>query len=341
MNEVVIQGDAPECELDGADQTVLVLRCSGPGGQSYGGFRWPTSGPVEAPDWGPTPTCGHGLHGWLWGEGDAEASPWHDAIGAVWQVVEVDASDIVPLNGKVKFPRGVVVRSGPRADVVAWMVDRCPGRAVVYGVVTAGDHGPATVGAYGTATAGYYGTATAGYYGTATAGVNGTATAGDYGTARAGDGGTATAGEHGTAVAGYHGTARAGARGTATAGANGTATAGHYGTAAVGIGGIASVGDGGTATAGIGGTARAGENGTATAGEHGTAVAGYHGTAIAGIGGTAIAGHGGRAQAGLYGAIRIVVGGGRVITASVDGVDVLADVMYRVSEGGALEGDTP
>lgn len=49
---------------------VLVLRVCDVDGKSHGGFQWPESGPVAAPDWNPEPRCGGGLHGWLWGEGD-------------------------------------------------------------------------------------------------------------------------------------------------------------------------------------------------------------------------------------------------------------------------------
>jgi len=52
-----------------------------------GGFVWPRSGPVECPDWDPTPKCGHGLHGVLWGEGAGNLLSW--AEDAQWIVVDV------------------------------------------------------------------------------------------------------------------------------------------------------------------------------------------------------------------------------------------------------------
>ena len=135
---------------------VLVLRTClanmrSPSGDA-GGFRWPASGPVEAPDWRPTKACGNGLHGWLWGEGDGSLATW-DA-DAKWLVVEVDADAIVELNGKVKFPRGVVVFSGERLEACAFLAKRAAGRAIVGGTATAGDGGTATAGYRGTATAG-------------------------------------------------------------------------------------------------------------------------------------------------------------------------------------------
>jgi hypothetical protein len=175
-------------------KTALVLRTCGADMTSYGGFLWPESGPVECPDWKPTKQCGNGLHGFLWGEGKGGLASWGE--GARWLVVEVIESDVIDLDGKVKFPRGVVVHCGDRFSAG--------------GTATAGDRGTATAGYRGTATAGYGGTATAGDGGTATAGYGGTATAGYRGTATAGDGGTATAGDGGTATAGYGGTATAG-----------------------------------------------------------------------------------------------------------------------------------
>jgi len=90
-----------------APAKVLVLRACRADGTSYNGFVWPTSGPVEAPDWQPTKECGNGLHGLLWGVGDYSLVPRE--IGSRYLVVEVEAADLIDLGGKVKFPRGVVV----------------------------------------------------------------------------------------------------------------------------------------------------------------------------------------------------------------------------------------
>ena len=211
-----------------SEAKVLVLRTCHGDMTSYNDFVWPKHGYVEAPDWKPTNECGHGLHGWLWGEGDGVLGNLeHDAK---WLVVEVDADKVVDLGGKVKFPSGEVVFCGSRLDATNYLVKKAPGKAVIGAAVVAGD--------YGTATAGDYGTATAGDYGTATAGHQGTATAGDGGKAIAGHRGMVTAGDYGTATAGYRGTATAGERGTATAGERGTAIAGHLGMVTAGYGGI-------------------------------------------------------------------------------------------------------
>ena len=178
------------------DGKCLVLRTCDSSLKSHGGFRWPESGPVSAPDFLNNDRCGNGLHGFLWGEGDGSLANWSD--GAKWLAVEVDSALIVNLSGKVKFPSGVVVFCGDRLGATEFVREFSPGvRSIVGGTATAGDRG--------TATAGDRGTATAGDGGTATAGVGGTATAGDGGTATAGYGGTATAGVGGTATAGVGG----------------------------------------------------------------------------------------------------------------------------------------
>ena len=147
------------------------------------GFRWPKSGLVKCDDWQPTKECGHGLHGLLWGEGAGNLLNWD--VDAVWLIVEIDPTTAIDLDGKIKFPSGVVVYCGTRETAPKWLSEHGgAGRAI----------------ASGTATAGYSGTATAGYGGTATAGDSGTATAGDSGTATAGYGGTAKTGEIGIIV---------------------------------------------------------------------------------------------------------------------------------------------
>ncbi|HDP4078772.1 TPA: hypothetical protein P6M17_006291 [Pseudomonas aeruginosa] len=230
-----------------SQETALVLRTCSADLTSHGGFRWPDKigAVVEAPDWKKDNKCGHGLHGWLFGQGDHDCSSTVGDTDAKWLVVEVGLSDLIALGGKVKFPRCTVRHIGDKASATQFLIanePRAAGVAVIGATLQAGDKELCQVGAYGTATAGYKGTATAGnegtatagYEGTATAGYKGTATAGYKGTATAGDWGTATAGDWGTATAGYKGTATAGDWGTATAGNEGTATAGYKGTATAG-----------------------------------------------------------------------------------------------------------
>ena len=44
----------------------------------YGGFVWPSTGHVEAPDWKPTKDYNNGLHGFLWGEGNGNLVNWKE-----------------------------------------------------------------------------------------------------------------------------------------------------------------------------------------------------------------------------------------------------------------------
>jgi len=81
-------------------------------------FKWPTRGFVECPDWDPTPTCGHGLHGLLWGDGDW--SLLKDEPDSVWMVVEVCVANLVKIDeSKVKFRCGNVIFTGVKADAIA------------------------------------------------------------------------------------------------------------------------------------------------------------------------------------------------------------------------------
>ena len=164
---------------------MLVLKSLPASMKAYGGFQWPESGAVFAPDWKPTEECGNGLHGWLWGAGDAGLRCMDD--DAKWLVLSVP-SDFVDLGQKVKFPSCEIKYLGDRETAVAIIQHYAPGGTpAMFGTATAGDEGTATAGDEGTATAGYRGTATAGDEGTATAGNRGTATAGYRGTATAGD----------------------------------------------------------------------------------------------------------------------------------------------------------
>jgi hypothetical protein len=196
MNMIVdAPGTRPNTVHNSTDYTVpsgkaLVLRVCQQGRWSDGQegrpkFTWPGVGElVEAPDWQPTSKCGYGLHGWLWGVGDVDASgaAWgFTEEGVTWLVVEVELADVIAVDGridsKVKFPRGRVVFEGPGKDAALFIQTRAPAGSKII-----------------------LGTATAGYAGTATAGTRGTATAGDAGTATAGTRGTATAGEDGVLI---------------------------------------------------------------------------------------------------------------------------------------------
>jgi hypothetical protein len=171
------------------EKTALVLRCCASDMSSANGFVWPGVGEIAiAPDWREDGACGHGLHGWLYGQGDHSCSDYWTREGAKWLVVEVEESVIQMLGGKCKFPRGLVRFVGEKHEAAAYLIahePRAAGVAVIGAHLVRGDAQAVTVGALGTATAGYRGTATAGALGTATAGYRGTATAGYRGEIRA------------------------------------------------------------------------------------------------------------------------------------------------------------
>ena len=130
------------------EETVLVLRTCKADMTSTNNFRWPDSGPVECPDWKPTAECGHGLHGWLWGEGDGPLGNW--SSNAKWLVVRVAKADMIDLKGKVKFPRGVVEFCGERLAATQYLAAHgAAGRAIVGHTATAGNSGTATAGRNG------------------------------------------------------------------------------------------------------------------------------------------------------------------------------------------------
>lgn len=73
-------------------------------------FKYPMKGMVSDPYWKPTQVCGHGLHGFLWGEGDYSLAQWERSI---WLVLKVLKKDIINIyNEKVKFPKGEVIYAG-------------------------------------------------------------------------------------------------------------------------------------------------------------------------------------------------------------------------------------
>ena len=131
---------------------------------AHGGFLWPKSGEVSAPDWSPRKECGFGLHGLLWGRGDWSLLN-HNA-SAVWLAVEIVESEIVDLDGKIKVPRGWVVACGKREDVEEYIATRLPAKLRPKQVKASGDYGQASA-------SGDKGEALAGQDGEAVAGTNG------------------------------------------------------------------------------------------------------------------------------------------------------------------------
>lgn len=131
---------------------VLVLRTCAADLTSKNGFVWPSSGHVLCPDWAPTAECGHGLHGLLWGAGDGSLLDW--SLDAKWLVVAVEPSQLVALDGKVKFAAGEVVHCGDQASATAFLSRDPRAICVVGGTSTSGARGTSTSGDGGTSTSG-------------------------------------------------------------------------------------------------------------------------------------------------------------------------------------------
>ena len=137
---------------------VLVMKTVDADMKAYGGFQWPGVGGVVEPEvWDPSPKCGGGLHGYLWGAGDTGLYSFED--DANWIVFEAAEADVVDLGDKVKVRQAKVVFVGSRLDAANFMLRFAPKDVVV-------NFCHATAGYEGTATAGYAGTATVGNWGT-------------------------------------------------------------------------------------------------------------------------------------------------------------------------------
>ena len=115
---------------------ILVLKTTKAGGEPHcngcGGiktdFRWPRSGHVMCPDWGPTPKCGGGFHGLEFGEGSWDLLKTGETPADEWRVVLVRPADVVRLtdNGqtKIKFSSGEIVYCGDMASAITYVMCR-------------------------------------------------------------------------------------------------------------------------------------------------------------------------------------------------------------------------
>lgn len=234
----------------------LVLRTCNSDMTSYGGFKWPTSGYVEAPDWMPTRDCGNGLHGWLHGHGDGEASSYWDS-DCNWLVVSIPSGELIDLNGKVKFKCGEVVFCGDRIGAIDYLLanDQIASTAPIVGaMITVGSYKVGYGGHRSVVHSGNYGvsrgeelsTVKSGVGGVSISSASGVSDSGINGYAISGNRGTSTCGDYGTAISGYLGTSTSGFQGTSTSGSRGTAISGNYGTSFVGEDGHAASGEQGT-----------------------------------------------------------------------------------------------
>src|ERR1035437_9786081 len=199
----------------------LVLRTCKADMKSYSDFVWPKKGTVKAPDWKPEASCGNGLHGLLWGEGDGQLLNW--AADAVWMVCKVVETDCVNLSGKVKFPTCTVVYAGKQKDATDLIALVRPGAAVCgltiadasdYAKMTGSDYAPMTGGDYAKMTGGdsakmtggNSAKMTGGYSAKMTGGDSATMTGGYYAKMTGGNYATMTGGDSATMTGGYSAT---------------------------------------------------------------------------------------------------------------------------------------
>ena len=104
-----------------SDPTYMLRTC-GADMRSHGGFLWPTSGLVTAPDWKAKAQCGNGLHGLLHGQGNQGLLSFEK--DAKWLVVQVERSEVVAIDAlKEKVPRAIVVFVGAMDEAVAKLVE--------------------------------------------------------------------------------------------------------------------------------------------------------------------------------------------------------------------------
>jgi hypothetical protein len=222
-------------------ETALILRTCNADLTSHGGFQWPREigAVVTAPDWRDDDECGHGLHGWLFGQGDSSASNSIGSPDAKWLVVEAPISSLKSLGGKVKFPSCTVRHIGDKHSATAYLLENEPRAAsvAVIGVtLTGGNRSTLTGGDDSTLTGGYGSTLTGGYGSTLTGGYGSTLTGGDDSTLTGGYGSTLTGGYGSTLTGGYGSTLTGGNRSTLTGGYGSTLTGGDDSTLTGGYG---------------------------------------------------------------------------------------------------------
>ena len=155
-------------------QTALVLRCCAADMSSKNGFIWPGVGETAtAPDWKDDGECGHGLHGWLYGQGDHGTSDYATLSDAKWLVVEVVLSEVRMLGGKCKFPSGIVRFVGAMSESAKYIIEHEPQSkrvAVIGAVLECGEGGVLQGGALSVLTGGDSATMTGGNYAKMTGG---------------------------------------------------------------------------------------------------------------------------------------------------------------------------
>lgn len=148
---------------------ILILRTCQPDGTSHGGFKWPMSGQVEAPDWQDTIVCGHGLHGLPWGVGGSGYLSWNDKANNGWvAIVDTRAGGYRhgsgELQNKCKFQRAeVILTNADREKCCALLMKHAPQLlAINWSTQTAGNASTQKAGNESTQTAGAASTQKAG-----------------------------------------------------------------------------------------------------------------------------------------------------------------------------------
>jgi hypothetical protein len=269
--------------------TVLAIRTCKADMTSKDGFRWPESGPVEAPDWRDDFKCGGGLHILLPGHNDPGV--WYgNEPDAKWLAVEIDPADLRTGEGeltqKAKCRRCVVVHCGTRESLSSFLVGRGAagpwyGSTLTGGggsTLTGGDYSTLTGGDDSTLAGGYGSTLTGGDGSTLTGGDRSTLTGGGGSTLTGGDGSTLTGGDDSTLAGGYGSTLTGGDRSTLTGGYDSTLTGGDRSTLTGGGGSTLTGGDYSTLAGGYGSTLTGGDYSTLTGGDRSTLTGGDYST---------------------------------------------------------------
>ena len=179
----------------------LILRNCNPDGTSANGFKWNTAiGAVNTcSDWVDNNECGNGLHGWLDGIGDSDASSYNDS--PLWIVAEVEKFN--DCGGKVKFESCTVVFTGTMSECSKYLYDqgiRGPIIGLTGDYFEGGDLSALTAVGQRMQSSGHYSTQTAGDKSTQTAGYYSTQTAGKYSNITCGNDCKVTAGLHSVVI---------------------------------------------------------------------------------------------------------------------------------------------
>jgi len=286
-----------------ASEIVYLLRTCDKDLKSHGGFQWPSSGLVSAPDWDPTPECGKGLHGLLSGEGNGSLLNTQDA-DAKWMVIAAVKSEVVEIDRKVKVPRAYVVFVGSKKDATDMIVKLCPGSACVFATVTSGESGHSisghsghsTSGESGHSISGESGHSTSGESGHSTSGESGHSISGDYGSSTSGYGGHSISGDYGSSISGHSGHSISGDYGHSTSGYGGHSTSGNDGHSISRDYGHSTSGESGHSASGESGHSISGDYGSSTSGDYGHSTSGHYGHSASGESGHSASGENGIVQ---------------------------------------------